>query len=69
VAGAGAGARVAAAGVVVAKEAAAAGPRLGSLVAASAAQQLDGSNQASAPAPVPPHVADPTLAATSARKE
>lgn len=62
----------AAAGVMVAKEAAVAGPRLGAHVAAGADQHSDGASQdsqpaaqpapASAPAAQPPHVADPTPA-------
>lgn len=56
------------AGAVVAKEAAAAGPLVGSKVGASAEGHADGANQSDQvagspppPAPMVPHVADPTL--------
>jgi hypothetical protein len=67
--GAAAGAGAVAAGVVVAKEAAAAGPRLGNFVAASTAEQVDSASQTPAPSAMPPHMADPTPPARSARKE
>jgi hypothetical protein len=67
--GAGAGAGAVAAGVVVAKEAAAAGPRLGNVVAGSSSQHADGASQTRTSTPVPPHMADPTPLAQSARKE
>jgi type IV secretion system protein TrbL len=57
----------AAAGAVVAKEAAAAGPRLGGFVAAQATDQAQASGSAD-PSPVPPPAADSTLAEPSARK-
>jgi hypothetical protein len=67
--GAAAGAGAVAAGVVVAKEAAAAGPRLGNVVAASTSEQGDGAGQTPASSAVPPHMADPTPPARSARTE
>lgn len=67
--GAAAGAGAVAAGVVVAKEAATAGPRLGNIVADSASQQVDGASQQSASSAVPPHIADPTPSAKSAPEE
>jgi hypothetical protein len=67
--GAAAGAGAVAAGVVVAKEAAAAGPRLGNFVAASTSEQVDSASQTPARSAVPPHMADPTPPARSARKE
>ncbi|GAC1383935.1 MAG: hypothetical protein NVSMB48_18110 [Marmoricola sp.] len=52
------------AGAVVAKEAATAGPRIGSQLRASAEGHADGANQAAGspppPAPMVPHIADPT---------
>ncbi|MFC5731520.1 MULTISPECIES: type IV secretion system protein [Nocardioides] len=56
-----------AAGAVVAKEAAAAGPRLGGFVAAEATGQAQ-SHDSAAPSKVPPPVADSTLAETAGRK-
>jgi hypothetical protein len=67
--GAAAGAGAVAAGVVVASKAAAAGPRLGNFVAASTAEQVDSASQTPAPSAMPPHMADPTPPARSARKE
>jgi hypothetical protein len=67
--GAAAGAGAVAAGVVVAKEAAAAGLRLGNFVAAPASEQVDSASQTPAPSAMPPHIADPTPPARSTRKE
>jgi uncharacterized membrane protein YgcG len=64
--GAAAGGAVAA-GVVVAKEAAAAGPRLGSFVAAQATGQAQAPESA-APASAPPPVANSTLVDTAGKK-
>lgn len=70
--GAAAGGGGLAAGVVVAKQAATAGPKVGAHVGASAGQHADGAQQPSRPQPspaapapsapnrVPPHIADPT---------
>ena len=66
------------AGAVVAKEAATAGPRIGSKVGASAEGHADGANQSGQPhpqgggstpppAPIVPHVADPTPPTRTAR--
>ena len=54
-------------GAVVAKEAAAAGPRLGGFVAAQATGQAE-AHESSAPSTVPPPVADSTLAESAGRK-
>ncbi len=71
--GAAAGAGAAAAGVVVAKEAAAAGPRLGNFVSGQAGQQAEAAQSPTAQPSsstglahgVPPQVADPTPSITS----
>jgi len=58
---------VVAAGVVVAKEAAAAGPRLGNFVTAQATGQAE-AHESAAPSTVPPPVADSTLVDTAGKK-
>jgi hypothetical protein len=67
--GAAAGAGAVAAGVVVAKEAAAAGPRFGNFVADSTSEHVDSPSQTPAPSAMPPDMADPTPPARTARKE
>ena len=71
-AGATAGAGAVAAGVVVAKEAATAGPRLGNFVSAHAGQQADAAQEPAGPSSsVPSQVADPTppMASRSAKEK
>jgi len=57
----------AAAGLVVAKEVAAAGPKVGNFVGAATAGQSDAAHHSQPPTsmPIPPHMADPTLAGAS----
>lgn len=61
------GAGAAAAGLVVAKEAATAGPKLGGAVAGQTGQQADGAARTPAP-PAPAHTPDPMPAASAGRR-